>query len=43
MYVEKQRYFLLKYLWSMDLMSGSVRNFYIYDLVPQKNLAPYMQ
>ena len=29
MYVEKQRYFLLQYLWSMDLIPGSVRNFYI--------------
>jgi hypothetical protein len=29
MYVEKQRCFLLEYLWSMDLIPGSVGNFYI--------------
>jgi len=43
MYVEKQRCFLLKYLWSMDLMPGSAGKFYIYMVVPQKNLSPYMQ
>jgi len=29
MYLEKQKCFLLKYLWSMDLIPGSVGNFYI--------------
>jgi len=43
MYVEKQRCFLLKYLWSMDLMPGTVGNFYMYEVISQKNLAPYMQ
>jgi len=41
MYVKKQRCFLLKYLWSMDLMPGSVGNFYIYEVVPQKNTADW--
>ena len=31
-YVEKKIYFLLEYLWSMDLIPGSVGNFYIYFL-----------
>ena len=29
MYVEKQLYFLLEHLWSLDLIPGSVGNFYI--------------
>jgi len=43
MYVEKQRLFSVEIFVVHGFDAWQWGNFYIYEVVPQKNLAPYMQ